>query len=145
MYVGYPTVEAIVADKIAPGFADWYLEKMATMRQQTDSLSETDRRDNLWEAIPGDHGAHGTFGDRATASVHSSGSVRIELAGMAAGGLAGLVVGTVIKRKQSDLTIWRTDDASTRSRMKLFSPGSQILLVRGYKGGEEVPLLDMRL
>jgi len=27
MYVGYPTVEAIVADKIAPGFADWYLAK----------------------------------------------------------------------------------------------------------------------
>ncbi|MDT5294184.1 MAG: hypothetical protein QOJ76_1064, partial [Acidobacteriota bacterium] len=25
-----------------------------------------DRRDNLWEPVPGDHGAHGTFDERAT-------------------------------------------------------------------------------
>ena len=68
MYVGYPTVEAIIADKIAPGFADWYLARNGYDAQQTDEPVESDRRDNLWAPMPGDHGAHGTFGDRASTS-----------------------------------------------------------------------------
>jgi short-subunit dehydrogenase len=66
IYVGYPTVEAILADKIAPGFADGYLARNGYEAQQTDEPVEPDRRDNLWEPVPGDHGAHGTFGERAT-------------------------------------------------------------------------------
>src|ERR671916_666465 len=66
MYVGYPTVEAIIGDKIAPGFADWYLAKNGYDAQQTHEPVEPDRRDNLWEPVPGDHGAHGSFGDRAS-------------------------------------------------------------------------------
>ncbi|HKO60823.1 MAG TPA: SDR family oxidoreductase, partial [Pyrinomonadaceae bacterium] len=66
MYVGYPTVAAIVGDKIAPGFADWYLAKAGYDAQQTNESVEAGRRDNLWEPVPGDHGAHGTFADRAT-------------------------------------------------------------------------------
>jgi NAD(P)-dependent dehydrogenase (short-subunit alcohol dehydrogenase family) len=66
MYVGYPTVEAIVGDKIAPGFADSYLAKNGYDSQQTHEPVESDRKDNLWEPVPGDHGAHGTFDDRAS-------------------------------------------------------------------------------
>jgi NAD(P)-dependent dehydrogenase (short-subunit alcohol dehydrogenase family) len=68
MYVGYPTVEAIVGDKIAPGFADKYLAENGYDAQQADEPVEPSRRDNLWEPVPGDHGAHGTFDDRASAS-----------------------------------------------------------------------------
>jgi NAD(P)-dependent dehydrogenase (short-subunit alcohol dehydrogenase family) len=68
MYVGYPTVEAIVGDKIAPAWIDAYLARQGYDAQQTDEPVEGDRRDNLWEPIPGDHGAHGTFGDRAVSS-----------------------------------------------------------------------------
>src|SRR5918994_5593693 len=68
MYVGYPTVEAIIGDKIAPGFADWYLARNGYDAQQTHEPVEPDRRDNLWEPVPGDHGAHGTFDDRAITS-----------------------------------------------------------------------------
>src|SRR5947199_719952 len=64
MYVGYPTVEAIVGDKIAPGFADKYLAKNGYDSQQTDEPVEPDDPDNLWEPVPGDHGAHGRFDDR---------------------------------------------------------------------------------
>jgi NAD(P)-dependent dehydrogenase (short-subunit alcohol dehydrogenase family) len=67
MYVGYPTVGAIVVDKIAPGFADWYLARNGYDVQQTNESVERDRQYNLWEPVPGDHGAHGTFDDRATA------------------------------------------------------------------------------
>jgi hypothetical protein len=66
MYVGYPTVEAIVGDKIAPRFADWYLARYGYDAQQTHEPVEPDRRDNLWEPVPGDHGAHGTFDDHAS-------------------------------------------------------------------------------
>ena len=66
MYVGYPTVAAIVGDKIAPRFADWYLARAGYDAQQTSEPVEADRQDNLWEPLRGDHGAHGTFDERAT-------------------------------------------------------------------------------
>jgi short-subunit dehydrogenase len=103
MYVGHPTVEAIVGNKIVPGLADWYLARNGYDAQQTDEAVEPDRRDNLWEPVPGDHGAHGTFGDRATASSpqlwFSKNRSWLALAG---GGLAGLVLGGLIKRKKLD-------------------------------------------
>jgi short-subunit dehydrogenase len=103
MYVGYPTVEAIIGNKVAPGFADWYLARNGYDAQQTDEPVEPDRRDNLWEPVPGDHGAHGTFGDRASASSPQLWfSKNRNWVVMAAGGLVGLVVGALIKRKQRE-------------------------------------------
>ena len=102
MYVGYPTMEAIIGDKIAPGFADWYLAKNGYDAQQTNEPVEPDRRDNLWEPVPGDHGAHGTFGDRA-ASVSPQlwmNKNRNWLA-LAAGALGGLAIAGLIKKKHS--------------------------------------------
>ncbi|HWO41426.1 MAG TPA: SDR family oxidoreductase [Candidatus Eisenbacteria bacterium] len=65
VYVGWPTVKAIVGNKIAPRFADWYLARNGYEAQQTDEPVEPGRRDNLWEPVPGDHGAHGAFDARA--------------------------------------------------------------------------------
>ena len=65
MYVGYPTVEAIIGNKIAPGFADWYLARNGYDAQQTSEAVEPARRDNLWRPVPGDRGAHGDFDARA--------------------------------------------------------------------------------
>jgi len=71
LYVGWPTVKAIVGNKVAPGLGDRYLARNAYDSQQTDEPVSPDRRDNLWEPVPGDHGAHGSFGDRASdASPH---------------------------------------------------------------------------
>jgi NAD(P)-dependent dehydrogenase (short-subunit alcohol dehydrogenase family) len=64
--VGWPTVEAIVGNKVAPGLLDHYLARTGYDAQQTDAPDDPDRPDNLWEPVPGDHGAHGTFDDRAT-------------------------------------------------------------------------------
>ncbi|HEX6981412.1 MAG TPA: SDR family oxidoreductase [Balneolaceae bacterium] len=58
--VGYPTVQAIVGNKIIPGLLDHYLAKTGYKGQQTDEPAE-EREDNLWNPIPGDHGAHGNF------------------------------------------------------------------------------------
>jgi NAD(P)-dependent dehydrogenase (short-subunit alcohol dehydrogenase family) len=99
MYVGYPTVEAIVGDKIAPGFADKYLAKHVYAAQQTDEPVESDRRNNLWEPVPGDHGAHGTFDDRASASSPQLwASMNRNWLALAGAGLAGLAAGLLFNR-----------------------------------------------
>ena len=67
IYVGWPTVKAIVGDKIAPGFADRYLARNGYDSQQYDGLDDPNRLNNLWEPVPGDPGAHGAFDKRAKA------------------------------------------------------------------------------
>jgi len=66
VYVGWPTVKAIVGNKVVPGFADRYLARHGYDSQQYDGLADPQRLDNLWEPVPGDHGAHGSFDERAT-------------------------------------------------------------------------------
>jgi NAD(P)-dependent dehydrogenase (short-subunit alcohol dehydrogenase family) len=64
-YIGLPTVAAIVANKFAPGLLDRYLGRTGFDSQQYDGAEEPDRPDNLWQPVPGDHGAHGAFDARA--------------------------------------------------------------------------------
>jgi len=61
LYVGWPTVEAIVANKLAPEALDHYLGRTGFRSQQTSEREDPGRPDNLWNPVPGDHGAHGTF------------------------------------------------------------------------------------
>jgi NAD(P)-dependent dehydrogenase (short-subunit alcohol dehydrogenase family) len=65
LYVGWPTVQAIVGNKIAPGLADRYLARTGYESQQIDEPVPPDRADNLFEPVPGDFAAHGRFDDRA--------------------------------------------------------------------------------
>ena len=65
IYAGWPTVEAIVGNKIAPGWLDHYLGKTGFASQQTSEAEDPDRPDNLWKPLKSDHGAHGTFDSRA--------------------------------------------------------------------------------
>jgi NAD(P)-dependent dehydrogenase (short-subunit alcohol dehydrogenase family) len=64
-YVGLPSVEAIVANKMAPGLLDHYLARTGYGSQQHDGAEDPNRPNNLWQPVPGDHGAHGAFGIRA--------------------------------------------------------------------------------
>jgi len=63
--VGGSTVKAIVGNKLAPSFADRYLARHGYESQQYDGAENPNRLDNLWHPVPGDHGAHGNFDDRA--------------------------------------------------------------------------------
>jgi len=65
LYVGFSTVKAIAAERIAPRLADRYLARMGYDSQQTDEPASPDRQDNLYSPLPGDHGAHGAFDARA--------------------------------------------------------------------------------
>jgi short-subunit dehydrogenase len=66
MYVGMPTVEAIVGNRVAPRLLDYYLARTGYESQQTDEPADPNRPNNLWEPVPGDHGAHGVFDDRSS-------------------------------------------------------------------------------
>jgi NAD(P)-dependent dehydrogenase (short-subunit alcohol dehydrogenase family) len=65
LWVGATTSLIIRADKAAPGVLDRYLGRTGVGSQQTDELADPDQPANLWEPVPGDHGAHGRFDDRA--------------------------------------------------------------------------------
>jgi NAD(P)-dependent dehydrogenase (short-subunit alcohol dehydrogenase family) len=94
IYVGWPTVKAIVGNKIAPRFADWYLARMGYDAQQTGEPADAHRRDNLWEPLSGDHGAHGEFDARAHPSSYQFwlNKNRSWLA-LAAGMIGGVILG----------------------------------------------------
>ena len=64
-YVGWPTVKAIIGNKIAPWYADWVLSRNGVQGQMTSEPEDGNRKHNLWEPLPGDHGAHGTFDTEA--------------------------------------------------------------------------------
>lgn len=63
--IGWPTTKAVVGNNFFPEYADEYLAKNGYEDQQTDQPEDPDRRHNLWDPLPGDHGARGRFTDRA--------------------------------------------------------------------------------
>jgi short-subunit dehydrogenase len=88
--VGLPTVAAIIAGKIIPGYLDRYLAKKGYDAQQTHERANPKRPDNLWSPLPRDFGAHGRFDHRARShSVQFWATTHRALLGLAAGA-AGL-------------------------------------------------------
>ncbi|HVW33833.1 MAG TPA: SDR family oxidoreductase [Acidimicrobiia bacterium] len=65
MWLTGRTVLTILGNRIAPGYLDRRLGRTGFESQQTDEPVGPDRPDNLWTPVPGDHGAHGAFDDRA--------------------------------------------------------------------------------
>lgn len=67
--VGFPTVLAQWAQKMAPALADRYLAATAYQGQQIPDEPETGGRpDNLFQPVPGDPGTHGRFSERVCKS-----------------------------------------------------------------------------
>jgi NAD(P)-dependent dehydrogenase (short-subunit alcohol dehydrogenase family) len=94
--VGWPSVEAVYGNKLVPGYADRYLAKTGFASQQTNEPADPDRPNNLWEPLPGDHGAHGRFDSRAHPfSVELWLRKHRELAAVVGVGLAGALLGVL--------------------------------------------------
>ncbi len=66
LWVGMPVVKAIIGDRLAPGLLDRYLASAGYDGQQTDEPEDPNRPHNLWEPVPADHGAAGSFSDLAS-------------------------------------------------------------------------------
>jgi NAD(P)-dependent dehydrogenase (short-subunit alcohol dehydrogenase family) len=99
--VGWPTVEAILGNRVAPGLLDRYLGRTGFAAQQTTRPRDPDRPDNLWRPVPGDHGPHGRFDARAREwSLQSWLNLRrgwLSVA-LAAAGIAGVVAARRLQR-----------------------------------------------
>ena len=65
VWVGYPTVQAILANRIAPGLIDKYLAKAGYSGQLTDEPLGPNAPANLYEPVPGAYSAHGRFDARS--------------------------------------------------------------------------------
>ncbi len=65
VYVGMPTVQAIIGNKLFPGLLDHYLGWMGYKGQQTSETKDPNQQDNLFQPVPGDHGPHGDFDSRS--------------------------------------------------------------------------------
>lgn len=63
--LAYPTVEATLGEKIIPGLLDHYLAHAAWSGAQLPEKADPNHKDNFWEPLPGDHGSHGPFDDKA--------------------------------------------------------------------------------
>jgi len=64
-YAAWSAVKAIVGNKIVPSFADHYLARTGYDSQQYDGREDPNRPNNLWEPVPGNFSAHGSFDERA--------------------------------------------------------------------------------
>ena len=65
VWVGLPTVMAIMVNRIAPNFADRYLAKSGYTGQRTATEKPLDAPSNLFVPVSGHYGARGTFGKEA--------------------------------------------------------------------------------
>jgi NAD(P)-dependent dehydrogenase (short-subunit alcohol dehydrogenase family) len=65
-YAAWSAVEAIFGNKLIPSLGDRYLARTGYKSQQYDGPEDPNRANNLWEPVPGDHGAHGSFDDRSS-------------------------------------------------------------------------------
>ncbi len=65
-YPAWSSVKAIFGNKLAPSYADHYLARNGYEAQQHDGAEDPNCPNNLWEPVPGDHGAHGAFDERST-------------------------------------------------------------------------------
>jgi NAD(P)-dependent dehydrogenase (short-subunit alcohol dehydrogenase family) len=98
IWVGFPTAYTILGNRIAPKFLDIYLGRTGVRSQQT-SKHLPRFASNVFQPVPGDHGAHGPFDDKAHprsavlwASMH-----RVALGAGALGALAA-GVGALVRR-----------------------------------------------
>src|SRR5205814_6963988 len=102
MEVGMPTVVAVEGNKIFAGLMDAYLARTNYEAQQTDEPVEINRQDNLWSPLPGDHGAHGAFDNRASkSSPQLWANMNRRWIALAGGALAGLTLGILCKAKRT--------------------------------------------
>jgi short-subunit dehydrogenase len=65
IWLGFPTIKAILANRLAPHLADVFLAKTGYSGQTTAASKSPDAPSNLYDPVPGNEAAHGDFGDEA--------------------------------------------------------------------------------
>jgi NAD(P)-dependent dehydrogenase (short-subunit alcohol dehydrogenase family) len=65
MWVGVSTAGTVLGNRVIPGLLDRYLGRTGYSGQQSAQDKRPEIGDNLYEPVPGDHGAHGDFYNRS--------------------------------------------------------------------------------
>jgi NAD(P)-dependent dehydrogenase (short-subunit alcohol dehydrogenase family) len=63
--VAWPTVKAVVGEKLVPAYIDRRLARDGYQGEQTSAPADPERPDNLWRPVPGNFAAHGRFDGRS--------------------------------------------------------------------------------
>lgn len=107
IWVGIPTVEALIGNKLFPGLLDHYLAWKGYSAQQYDGPEDPQRPNNLWEPVEGSHGTHGDFRSREHIfspqlwTSHHRGALSLALVGILAA-----IIGSAAKRQASTAGKW---------------------------------------
>ena len=102
VWVGPPTVGTILANRLFPGLLDRYLGRTGVDGQQTDQPVDPNRPDDLFEPVPGDHGAHGIFDQQSkgrSIQLWATQHRPLVMAGVAAAAAGGLARTRVARRR----------------------------------------------
>jgi short-subunit dehydrogenase len=98
--VGLSSTIVIAGNKLLPGLGDRYLARTGYDSQQTNQSVDENRPDNLYEPVPGDHGAHGDFdGQSHEDSPQLWATEHTGLLALAAGGAGLLAAAALIGRR----------------------------------------------
>ncbi|HTU90930.1 MAG TPA: SDR family oxidoreductase [Gemmataceae bacterium] len=120
-YVGGPTAIVIPGNKVAPGLGDWYLGKTGFQSQQADEPANPEAPNNLYEPLPGDHGAHGRF-DRLAHGFSWQLWLDQHRGWLAAGGLLGLLGGLLLRQRGNGMKEHEIGIGSRHYRVKSNEP-----------------------
>ena len=99
VWVGFPTIKAILANRIAPGWIDTFLASSGYTGQLSDEVLPADAPANLFEPVPGNYGAHGRFDSRSRTGSWEMFTDRHKMAFWAAAGI-GLATGVHLLAKK---------------------------------------------
>ncbi|HEX3949806.1 MAG TPA: SDR family oxidoreductase [Steroidobacteraceae bacterium] len=100
IWLGFSTIKAILANRLAPGLLDRYLAKAGYAGQLTHQKTPSDAPSNLFEPVPGPYGAHGRFDARArnaTWTIFTERHRALAFAILAV--VAGVALGRMAKRR----------------------------------------------
>jgi NAD(P)-dependent dehydrogenase (short-subunit alcohol dehydrogenase family) len=100
LLVGWPTVKAVIGEKLVPGYIDRRLGRTGYASEQSGERADLTRPNNLWEPVTGPYAAHGRFDDRAKRRSAELQLVKLKpwlaLAGAA---LTGVAIAALTKRE----------------------------------------------
>ena len=99
IWLGFPTIKAILANRIAPALIDRYLATAGYTGQLSDEVLPADAPANLFEPVKGNYGAHGRFDSQSRTSSWTVFTDRHRTAFWAAAGI-GLVTGVHLIAKR---------------------------------------------
>ncbi len=104
LIIGFPSVKAIIGNKIVPEFADWVLSRMGYKSQQSPEPEDPNRHHNLWQPVDDerDFGVHGRFNSCArTVSPQLFGTTHRRLLTFVGAGLAVVGAGLLHRRSKA--------------------------------------------